>query len=105
MGSAQYLVDNWTIMGIISGTYAVDTFFFIGGLLACYLGMKYYEKKTGKNVISTYVKFDIPLMYLQRYIRFVTKLYSLDSSVIMASGLDILINLTVSPHYSVFWIF
>ena len=63
MGGAQYIIENWTIMAIISAPYAVDTFFFIGGLLVCYLGLKFCAKSKGK--------INIPLMYVQRYSRLV----------------------------------
>ena len=63
MGSTEYITEEFTIMIILSATYAVDTFFFIGGLLVCYLGMKFITKKKGFGI------FDIPLMYLQRYLR------------------------------------
>merc|ERR1712136_70636 len=61
-----------SIMGIISGTYSVDTFFFLAGLLACYLGMKYISKKKEPNKNCKYVTSDIPLMYFQRYLRLTT---------------------------------
>jgi len=62
-GSTSYILDEFTIMAVVSGAYAVDTFFFIGGLLVCFLGMKFITRKKG------YGPFDIPLMYLQRYLR------------------------------------
>jgi len=72
VGGAEYIINNWSIMGIISGTYSVDTFFFLAGLLACYLGMKYISKKKGPNKSCNYVTSDIPLMYFQRYLRLTT---------------------------------
>ena len=70
-GGAEYIINNWSIMAIVSGTYSVDTFFFLAGLLACYLGMKYISRKKGSNKTCKYVTSDIPLMYFQRYLRFV----------------------------------
>ena len=69
MGGAQYILEEWTIMAIVMGHYSVDTFFFIGGLFSCYLGLKYCAKKKGKLGFL-----DIILIYLQRYLRLVQKI-------------------------------
>ena len=77
VGGAEYIINNWSIMGIISGTYSVDTFFFLAGLLACYLGMKYISKKKEPNKSCNYMTSDIPLMYFQRYLRFVAAILTI----------------------------
>ena len=54
--------EKFGLMAIANGTFSVDTFFCIGGLLTSYLTLKHLAKTNGKS-------FNIPLMYLQRYLR------------------------------------
>nr|CAB3264544.1 nose resistant to fluoxetine protein 6-like [Phallusia mammillata] len=58
---ANYLGNHLEFQGIVNGTFSVDSFFFISGLLATYLGLRQLGKTNGK--------FNVPLMYLLRYIR------------------------------------
>jgi len=51
-----------SIMAIANGTFSVDTFFFLSGLLVTFLGLKHINKTKG-NI-------NVPLMYLQRYLRY-----------------------------------
>ena len=57
--------ENFALMAIANGTFSVDTFFLIGGLLTSYLTLKHLSKTNGKS-------FNIPLMYLHRYLRLMT---------------------------------
>ena len=54
-------------MVVINAFYSVDTFFFISGLLVTYLGLKHLDKTKGF--------LNVPLFYLQRYLRFVICFY------------------------------
>jgi len=49
-------------MAILNALYSVDTFFFLSGLLVAYLGLKHMSKQNGR--------LNVPLMYLQRYLRY-----------------------------------
>jgi peptidoglycan/LPS O-acetylase OafA/YrhL len=53
--------SNWAFLALVNGTYAVDTFFVLSGSLVTYFGMKTLSKSKGSM--------NIPLMYLQRYLR------------------------------------
>ena len=48
-------------MAIASGTFSVDTFFFLSGLLVSFLGLREMTKRDGK--------INVPMMYLGRYLR------------------------------------
>ncbi|XP_076801554.1 O-acyltransferase like protein-like [Clavelina lepadiformis] len=63
----QFVKNNPSFMPIMNGTFSVDTFFLLSGLLVAYLGMKHLVKAKGK--------INILLMYLQRYLR-LTPLYA-----------------------------
>jgi len=52
---------NGAFLALVNGTYAVDTFFVLSGLLVTYFGMKQLTKSKGRM--------NILLMYLQRYLR------------------------------------
>ena len=57
----EYIVNHWEFQAIVNATYAVDTFFFLSGLLVSYLGCRHMVKSGGKMII---LKF-----YLHRYLR------------------------------------
>ncbi|CAK8676841.1 unnamed protein product [Clavelina lepadiformis] len=61
VSTGRYLKSKADFMPIFNFTFSVDTFFLLGGLLVCYLGMKQLVKSKGRM--------NIPLMYLHRYIR------------------------------------
>ena len=48
-------MGNWTFQIVGNGTYAVEAFFFLSGLLAAYHGMRNVVKHEGKlHVLRTY---------------------------------------------------
>ena len=49
------------MLAVTNSTFAVDTFFCIGGLLTSYLMLKHLKKNGGRM--------NVALMYLHRYIR------------------------------------
>lgn len=51
----------WWFQGIGNATVSVDTFFFMSGLLVCYLLLKELDRTNGK--------FNVGLFYLHRYLR------------------------------------
>ncbi|XP_078490206.1 LOW QUALITY PROTEIN: O-acyltransferase like protein-like [Ciona intestinalis] len=59
--SNDYYKAHGEVQALSNGTFSVDSFFFLSGLLVTYLGIKHLNKSNGK--------INIPLMYLQRYIR------------------------------------
>lgn len=59
---ANYVLNHFSFMAIASGTFSVDTFFFLSGLLAAFLGLREMTKHNGK--------INIPMMYLGRYLRY-----------------------------------
>ncbi|XP_076807349.1 nose resistant to fluoxetine protein 6-like [Clavelina lepadiformis] len=58
---ANYYLNSWSFQAIGNAYYSVDTFFYLSGLLAAYLGMRTLKKNGGR--------INVPLMYLYRYIR------------------------------------
>jgi len=55
------IVPGFLYMIMLNGTFSVDTFFCIGGLLVAYLTLKQVYKSSNMNFI--------PIMYLKRYLR------------------------------------
>lgn len=53
---------SWWFQGIGNATVSVDTFFFMSGLLVCYLLLKELDRSKGK--------FNVGLFYLHRYLRY-----------------------------------
>ena len=60
---ARYFVDHWEFQAIGNATLSVDSFFYLSGLLAVFLGLRELSKSNGRM--------NVPLMYLYRYIRYV----------------------------------
>ena len=54
------ILGDPAMMILLNALFSVDTFFLLSGLLVGYLGIKHLQKKESLN---------IPLMYLQRYLR------------------------------------
>nr|XP_026692261.1 nose resistant to fluoxetine protein 6-like [Ciona intestinalis] len=59
--SNDYYKAHGEVQALSNGTFSVDSFFFLSGLLVAYLGIKHLNNSNGK--------INIPLMYLQRYLR------------------------------------
>lgn len=59
--SAQFYTSHIGQLAVTNGTLAVDSFFFISGLLVTYIALR--------NMRSDNGKLNVPLMYLQRYLR------------------------------------
>jgi len=57
----QHILNHWEIQVIVNATYAVDTFFFLSGLLVLYTGYK--------QLLATGGKLNIIKFYLHRYLR------------------------------------
>lgn len=60
--AASVYVTDWTFQGVANGTFSVDTFFFLSGLLATYIGLKEMRKRDGN--------LNVPVMYAYRYLRY-----------------------------------
>jgi len=73
---SDWALNHWSFEVVLNGTFSVDTFFFLGGLLVAYLGMKETERRRGRV--------NPALMYLLRYIR-LTPAYAF--CILMASTL------------------
>ncbi|XP_039252326.2 nose resistant to fluoxetine protein 6-like [Styela clava] len=57
----NWLIESFSFQTVSNASFSVDTFFFLSGLLCCYLGLKEGKRKNGK--------LNVPLMYLHRYLR------------------------------------
>ncbi|XP_064616859.1 LOW QUALITY PROTEIN: nose resistant to fluoxetine protein 6-like [Liolophura sinensis] len=59
----QALIPRWSFLAIMNGTYSVDSFFFLSGLLVTYLCMKEMDKKKGN------LKINWAMFYFHRFWR------------------------------------
>lgn len=57
------VVPGFLYLIMLNGTFSVDSFFCIGGILVAYLTLKQVYKSSSMNFI--------PIMYLKRYLRLV----------------------------------
>ncbi|XP_076808986.1 nose resistant to fluoxetine protein 6-like [Clavelina lepadiformis] len=89
VSSSRYLKSKFAFMPIINFYYSVDTFFFLGGLLVSYLGMKQLTKTNGRM--------NILLTYIHRFIR-ITPVYA----YVMLFSMGILKWLGSGPQWSNF---
>ncbi|XP_039272534.2 nose resistant to fluoxetine protein 6-like [Styela clava] len=75
---ADFSLDYGSFQVIVNGVLAVDSFFFLSGLLVAYLGLREMTKRGGK--------LNVPLMYLSRYLRLTPTL-----------ALTILVMVSIAP--------
>eukprot|EP00357_Protocruzia_adherens_P036481 CAMPEP_0115016484 /NCGR_PEP_ID=MMETSP0216-20121206/27472_1 /TAXON_ID=223996 /ORGANISM="Protocruzia adherens, Strain Boccale" /LENGTH=499 /DNA_ID=CAMNT_0002386965 /DNA_START=29 /DNA_END=1528 /DNA_ORIENTATION=- len=64
LNSVKRLVDNFPFLMISNGDFSVDTFFFIGGLLAAFVLSIKMSKMTSSQSVKT-----VPMSYVHRYLR------------------------------------
>jgi len=60
---ARYFVDHWDFQVVFNGTFSVDTFFYMSGLLVVFLGLVELSKSDGSMM-------NVLLKYLYRYLRY-----------------------------------
>ena len=56
-----FIVNHWEFQAVVNGTYSVDTFFFISGLLVSFLSYR--------NLVKTGGKMNVLKLYFSRYLR------------------------------------
>ena len=57
----EHILNHWEFQAIVNATFAVDTFFFLSGLLVFYTGYQ--------QMLISGGKFNVVKFYLHRYLR------------------------------------